>query len=63
MITDKKCPFCNKNISHWPNCSSSTCSDYGNVSYSVFGRGKGAIKQFFHESCFEKYVKKVKNDE
>lgn len=55
MIKDKICPFCNKSVSYWPKCSYSIKYEVG---YSTFGRGKGAIKQFFHESCFKNYVKK-----
>lgn len=58
MIENRICPFCNKPLIYWPNCSPRTNPDYYELSYSVFGRGKGAIKQYFHNSCYEMYVKK-----
>lgn len=48
-IVDMKCPFCEEYVQYWPNCSSSTCRDYGNVGWLLTRRGR---KQFFYNSCF-----------
>lgn len=48
------CPFCGKGIYYWPNYSSNTSSDYGNVEWIEIGKGQRKKKQFFHRDCFYK---------
>lgn len=47
MIDIYICPFCGRLTGMYP---STKCG------YSVYGRGKGAIKQWFHNSCFNNLV-------
>lgn len=47
MIYNNICPFCKK---------STALVKSRKTGYSVYGSGKGAIKQFFHNSCFDEYI-------
>jgi hypothetical protein len=54
MIYNNICPFCKE---------STALVKSKRTGYSVYGSGKYAIKQFFHNSCFDEYIvnRKKKN--
>lgn len=60
------CIICNKDIHYWPNCGSNTAEDYNNIAWVISGKGKFKTKEYFHRSCFNKYIedqnKRNKND-
>lgn len=47
MIYNNICPFCK---------TQTALQKSRKTGYSVYGSGKGAIKQFFHNSCFDEYI-------
>lgn len=47
MILNNICPFCKK---------STALVKSKKTGYSVYGSGKYAIKQFFHNTCFDQYI-------
>lgn len=47
MILNNICPFCK---------TQTALQKSKKTGYSVYGSGKGAIKQFFHNSCFDEYI-------
>jgi hypothetical protein len=54
------CPFCDKYINYWPNCSPSTNKDYYNFFTLERGHGKYKVRQFVHNSCYEEFISQQK---
>ena len=49
MINYIECPFCGKIVTR-------TYLRRGVTEYTQWGRGKKAIKQWYHATCFDKYI-------
>ena len=52
------CPFCNKSVNYWPNCSPSTSLDYYDWEWVMHGK----VKQFFHRSCYMKSTRRATDE-
>lgn len=47
MILNNICPFCGKSTAIWKSMK---------TGYAIHGRGKNAVKQMFHNTCFDQYI-------
>ena len=54
-IENNICPFCNQSAFTWEKYPK-----YSQIGYSLHGNTKSGIIQYFHNSCFDNYIRNQK---